>query len=126
MESMDLVINLRDAVGFLNETTQRLRIPENLDVTKLRWEISVACAAFAPNDDGDLLCPESVWRALICGVLDERMVEAQWGPLPERRKSHFHDEERRLAFDAAAVASASPGPWWVRMAPLTLSEQIRQ
>lgn len=121
MESSDhLVVNLRDAVGFLSKSTERLRIPEGIDPVKLRWELSVACASFAPNDNNDLLCAESVWRALLCGVLNERLVEAQWGTLQERRKSCFQDEEKRLAFDAAAVASASPGPWWVQMAPMVL------
>lgn len=90
----------------------RLELTEEMDRARVRWELAAACAAFAPNEDGDHLDPEGVWRALLAGVLEDRMVAAEWGPLPDRRAAWRGDEERRLAFDAAAVASATPGTWW--------------
>ena len=83
------------------------------DPYRVRWELAAACAAFAPNEEGALLDPEAVWRALLEGVLDEQVVEAEWGTRTERRTAWRGDEERQLAFDAAAVASATAGPWWV-------------
>lgn len=86
---------------------------EGKDPHRVRWELGAACAAFAPNDDGALLDAEAVWRALLDGVLESTAAEAGWGTLEERRAAWRGDDERRLAFDAAVVASATPGPWWV-------------
>ena len=90
----------------------QLLVTDKVDAVRVRWELAAACAAFAPNSAGEVLDPEEVWRALLAGVLEDRMVEAQWGPWPDRRAAWRGDDERRLAFDAAAVASATPGTWW--------------
>jgi len=90
-----------------------LALTTRTDPLRVRHELGAACAAFAPNDAGELLDPEEVWRALLAGVLEDRMVAAQWGTLADRRRSWHGDDERRLAFDAAAVASATAGPWWI-------------
>lgn len=92
----------------------KLELDDRKDPARVRWELGAACAAFAPDEAGNVLDAETVWRALLAGDLEDRRVAAEWGTLPERRRAWRGDDERRLAFDAAAVASATPGPWWMR------------
>lgn len=92
----------------------RLTMHKGIDPTLLQQALVDACAHMR-TDDG-YLCPRQVFRALLSGALDDAVVAGQWGRLDERRRLHRNDETR-LAFDAAVVASVLPGPWFVPYEP---------
>ena len=94
-----------------------LTIPDGIDPVVLRWEVSNACASIAPDDNNRMLCPEQVWRALITGKLNEAIAENHWGSLQERQKAHLGRTVKRIAMDAAVIASCTDGPWWIRFLP---------
>lgn len=92
----------------------RLTMHKGIDPALLQQALIDACAHLSPP--GGFLCPRQVYRALLSGALDDAVVAEQWGEAGERRRLHRNDESR-LAFDAAVVASVLPGPWLVPFEP---------
>ena len=92
----------------------RLTMHKGIDPALLQQALVDACAHMSPP--GGYLCPRHVYRALLSGALDDAVVAEQWGTEDERRRLHRNDESR-LAFAAAVVASVLPGPWFVPFEP---------